>query len=111
MLTRDPLKLLAWRKRSKRLRPMSAKAQRFQAEFNLSKSVVAKRSGGFCEARTSACTGFGEHFHHRAGRVGPGVNLPGSVLHVCVSCHRYLHSHPLESYDRGWLVKRLRGAA
>lgn len=97
--------------RRSRLRRMSATAQKFAAQFEQAKVIVASRSQGFCEAQTSACSGFGQHFHHRAGRVGPGVNLPGMILHVCWRCHRYLHTHPLESYERGWLVRRLGRAA
>lgn len=103
-MRRSPLK------RKTRIRPISAKQQRFNAEFNLSRVAVAKRSGGFCEARTSACTRFAEHFHHVNGRVGPGVNLPGMILHVCFRCHDFIHGHPLESYKEGWMLKRLGSA-
>lgn len=106
-MNRDPEKARFWRLRSKRLRPMSTRQQRFNAEFERSKPTVRHRSGGFCEARTPACTGFASEFHHRAGRVGAGVNLPGMLLHVCGGCHRYAHAHPIESYERGWLLKRL----
>jgi len=106
-LRRDPEKARLWRQRSQRIKPMSAKAQRFQAQFNLSKAAVAKRSGGFCEARTPACAVYATHFHHKAGRVGPGVNLPGMILHACDACHRQIHASPEESYRQGWMVKRL----
>lgn len=96
-----------WRKRTRRIPAMSKRRQLFENEFNRAKTVVILRSGGFCEARTSACSGFAEHVHHRAGRVGRDVNTPEMLLHVCFRCHEYLHRHPLESYAQGWLVRRV----
>lgn len=100
-------KVNAWRQRSSGLSPMGRKAQRFAAEFEAAKPTVLLRSGGFCEARTPVCTGFGQHVHHKAGRVGKGVNKPEMLLHVCFACHSHIHGNPAESYEHGWMCKRL----
>jgi hypothetical protein len=71
------------------------------------RQVVYVRSGGVCEASTPVCTGMGVHVHHKAGRTGPNPHDPAGLLHVCSSCHVHIHANPTESYDHGWLVKRL----
>lgn len=49
--------------------------------------------------------------HHRRMRSHPfpGLHLPGNVIDVCGSgstgCHGYIHEHPAESYEMGWLVR------
>lgn len=73
-------------------------------------NAVRERSGGLCEAQTPWCKGVATQLHHIGGR-GPGKDAPDNLLHVCGgmdACHPgYIHSHPEESYRRGWMVKRL----
>lgn len=64
---------------------------------------VKFRSGGVCEAVTSVCTGKGEHLHHRKLRRSLD-NTAQNLLHVCFSCHRYIHDNPSTSYEKGWLL-------
>lgn len=88
---------------------MSEVTPRFKAEpdgWTMKAAVprVEKRSRGFCEAGTPACTGPGEVFHHRQGR---RTHDPDLILHCCDACHLYIHAHPAESYERGWMVRRV----
>ncbi len=53
-----------------------------------------------CELRLDGCWGTATDTHHRKLR----RHKDGSVLRLCVPCHRYIHDHPKESYERGWLV-------
>lgn len=62
----------------------------------------------WCEAKTEACTGRAEHRHHLQGRVGEGVDEREATLDVCAACHRWIHDHPKISYERGWLLRRVR---
>lgn len=49
--------------------------------------------------------------HHRRMRSHPfaGLHLPANVIDVCGSgstgCHGYIHEHPAEAYEKGWLVR------
>lgn len=60
----------------------------------------------WCEAGTQVCTGRAAHRHHRRMRSQGGGNEPSNLLAVCPSCHDYIHAHPSESYERGWLLRR-----
>ncbi len=56
-----------------------------------------------CEAQTSACTGRAVHVHHVLPRAHGGNDLT-PLLDVCEACHMWIHDHPAESYERGWLL-------
>lgn len=94
-------------RRKTAINKVSPRHRKFSAELKRAKSAVFFRSRGYCEARTPFCTGCAQHVHHIAGRVGPAANDPDNLLHLCGNCHRWIHSHPLESYDRGWLLHKL----
>ena len=66
--------------------------------------VVEARSKGWCEAETPDCIGGGEVFHHRMGR---RTHRPELLLHLCNPCHLWIHAHPQESMERGWMVSRV----
>jgi hypothetical protein len=69
---------------------------------------VRHRSGGDCEIRTPWHLGRATNFSHRQheGRGGKWAAYNG--LDACGSgttgCHGYLHAHPEESRENGWLV-------
>ena len=68
-------------------------------------SLVYQRSGGLCEALiTSRCTGRGEHKHHRKLRSRGGVDSTSCLVDVCHHCHDWIHAHPKDSTERGWMV-------
>jgi len=68
------------------------------------------RSSGWCEASTPACPS-GRHvahqFHHRLMRSHGGQHDADNLLHVCSPAHDYIHLHPAESYEAGWLLHRV----
>lgn len=73
-------------------------------------AVIMARSGGLCEAAIDGCTAEATERHHRANRGMGGTkrvdfNLPGSALHLCASCHRWITINPGTSYLNGWLVR------
>ena len=66
---------------------------------------VRRRSGGRCETHSRACTGEAHHFHHRKLRRHKDHSAV-NCLHVCTSCHRYIHDVMGEAaYLMGWLVR------
>lgn len=64
-----------------------------------------ERLATWCEAQTPACTGRAEHRHHRCMRSQSGGDERENTLDACHACHSYIHAHPAESYERGWLIK------
>jgi hypothetical protein len=69
------------------------------------REAVHDRSGGRCEARTEVCTGGGYFLHHKVMRSHGGSHSEGNLLDCCRSCHDYIHAHPTEAYERGWLIR------
>jgi 5-methylcytosine-specific restriction endonuclease McrA len=70
------------------------------------REAVVRRSSGRCEALTPVCTGRMEHAHHVVRRSQGGKDEPENLLACCAACHGYIHDHPAESFDRGWLRHR-----
>lgn len=52
------------------------------------------------------CGGEATEVHHKAGR---GLNLLNvdTWAAACSACHSYITTHPQESYDRGWSLRRI----
>ena len=70
------------------------------------RQIVSDRSRGICEAMCAhECARTAEHVHHRLMRSQGGSDEPDNLLHVCHVCHAYIHAHPTEAYERGWLVR------
>lgn len=82
-----------------------------KAVIDLRADVVASQFFGWCNAGTSACTGVAAHAHHRLPRAHGGKDTRENLLAVCAACHHYIHTHPAESYERGWLTRSGKAAA
>lgn len=67
------------------------------------KARVRRRSANRCEAHSSVCTGRAGHFHHRKLRRS-GDHSVENCLHVCTSCHDFMHLNRLLAYAMGWIV-------
>lgn len=72
---------------------------------------VATRSGGRCELvlphwRYGRCPRPASHMHHRLPRSQGGQHTAANLLHLCSDCHSYVHAHPAESYESGWLQRK-----
>jgi len=69
----------------------------------LLKRLVDER-GEECQARTTTCTGFAVDAHEVLQRSAQGSAVdPENILLICRPCHNYIHQHPGESFERGWL--------
>lgn len=67
--------------------------------------ALAERAGGRCEVHSPVCRGGLEIRHHKKRRSQGGEHDLGDLLFVCRPCHDYLHAHPAESYEKGWLIR------
>lgn len=66
--------------------------------------TVVGRAGGRCEVMIfPVCTGGAEHLHHR--KISGREHLVENLVHICRACHEWIHGHPAQSYEQGWLVK------
>lgn len=78
-----------------------------QAKWVAAKRLVNERDGGLCVRCGSEAT----DIHHRTprgmgGSSDPETNYsPANLVSLCRSCHDYVHAHPAESYDDGFLVR------
>jgi hypothetical protein len=84
-----------------------AKKREYDLELKAQEPALIKRAGGKCEANTTACgKGFRMyHRHHRLMRSHGGTNDLDNLMWVCDGCHTYIHNHPKESYEKGWLIR------
>ena len=58
-----------------------------------------------CCARLSKCSLFSSDIHHKKGR-GKYHNDPTTWLSVCRTCHDWIETHPTESIQLGYSIKR-----
>lgn len=63
------------------------------------------RSNGWCEVAVPGCAGRGTQAHHRLRRAQGGKGTLKNGLWVCRACHSFIHDHPAESFERGWLIR------
>lgn len=69
------------------------------------KREVRARSGGRCEVGAPVCVGRAVHVHHALMRSqGGNRHDPAKMIDACRPCHDYVHAHPSESFERGWLL-------
>lgn len=57
-----------------------------------------------CQLQLDGCNGRAAHKHHRQTRSQLGGDEKANLLHLCAQCHGWIHAHPAESYENGWLV-------
>ena len=69
--------------------------------------IVAERAQGMCEIMDpqTGCNGRAEHMHHRKLRSQGGEHTVENLVHICSTCHDYVHRHPAISHTMGWIVR------
>jgi len=90
------------------IRRRSKKESERLRRYDRARAIVMETAEGMCEAATPRCVGPAGQVHHRQGRDGDLVDDLDNLLAVCYACHDYIHSHPHESYERGWMIRRNR---
>lgn len=71
---------------------------------------LAARSGGWCEARLTGCTGRATDVAHRIARQAGGRPLGddarlSNVTHQCRACHRWCTDNPTAAYALGLALR------
>ena len=87
---------------------MSSQKQRraqWEAEKRAGYQAVDARSRGWCEAK--GCDRKATNHHHMAGRVGPGVNDPSVLLHLCGWCDDRITREPEWAKANGYSLDRV----
>lgn len=94
-LTRDPRKVLAWKRRRRSDSPQLRAFKR-------------AHRGHLCDGQVAAagCERLGAHAHHLRIRAQGGTDAHTNLAWLCAACHRWVHSHPLEAARLGLLVLR-----
>lgn len=77
------------------------------------RKTLAERSGGECEVRLPACLGRATDPHHRitrkdGGRHGESKERSdklSNLLHLCRSCHEWIHDCPANARNDGHLLR------
>lgn len=86
--------------------PHDNKRRKKRTEFAKARAEVAERSNGRCEAQIGGgCLGQGTQAHHKRRRSQGGKDTAENLLWVCLPCHGYIHAHPAESVEAGWLTR------
>lgn len=106
-MRRDPDKARAWRLRSRRLRPVSRKRRKWNAEYAKARARVQRRAHDLCEAKLDGCQVRGTQCHHRGGRVGQEANDDVNLLWLCSSCHHLITTHAVPVYELGLSTRRV----
>ena len=53
-----------------------------------------------------ACAREATDVHHMAGRLGYRLLDVATWMATCPECHRWIHEHPAEARELGWLKKK-----
>lgn len=67
----------------------------------VTRRIIFERDGGRCRI----CLRPAHHCHHVLPRSRGGKNDGSTpLLLLCLECHNYVHAHPKESKEKGWLI-------
>ena len=50
------------------------------------------------------CGNYATEIHHKNGRNGERLLDSDYFMAICRNCHRYIHEHPKEAREKGWLI-------
>lgn len=100
---RSPIKRKSAPKRTRKERGTARSSLDFTPD---ARAEIEYRSGGWCEAAcTPNCQRRATHAHHILRRSQGGQGTEANGLHVCANCHLYIHEHPGQSYEQGWMKR------
>ncbi len=92
-------------------RKLARDAEKREAERKYHEEVKPKilSENPKCERCHTAPSG---EVHHKKGRLGKEEGIPLLIYEpylvaLCSPCHRHIESNRKESYENGWLIKRL----
>ena len=83
-----------------------APRERGSALYRAARRSIQARSQGRCEARIEGiCTGIGVLAHHVRRRSQGGGDIAQNLLWLDDACHTWIHAHPAESVELGFLAR------
>lgn len=85
--------------------PMKRRATSDRAEADEFRRRVMQVD--YCQVGVPGCTLRSERAHHvlPRGMGGGSAHDRNLGLACCDFCHRWVHAHPAESYENGWLMR------
>ena len=87
--------------RKTRLSQSSATGKKIKEIYaQLRKVFLAKNPR--CWVREECCTVKATQVHHKAGR-GKNTNRVETFVAICHECHVWVHQHPNEAREKGWI--------
>lgn len=100
---KKPLKRTQWKRglTGARLSQVSETRKRYAYKYKEAR-LAYMQAHPVCEACGIANS---EQLHHKKGRGRNYINID-TFMAVCHTCHTYIHAHPAESYEKGWMIKR-----
>ena len=89
----------------------SPKRQKSTRDLATTRPLIDARSDGYCDRcgqPLPTLDNGSRHFelHHRQARTQGGGDGAENGLATHPTCHAWIHSHPIEAKDSGWIVPR-----
>lgn len=102
----EPLKRSTKPLKRTRIKPVSDKQRKSNAELAALKPALIERSGGYCEVRLSPhCTGVGTAGHHILKQSQTDDHDIDLIAWSCWPCNDYVEVHADEAEAAGMLIK------
>lgn len=80
------------------MRQVSLKRQQQNKEYKIIRDKFMQEN-----PRCERCGAPATENHHKNGRNGLRLLDVNYFMAVCRNCHRWIHEHPKESREKGWL--------
>jgi len=81
------------------MRKVSLKRQQQNKQYKIIRDKFMQEN-----PRCERCGAPATENHHKNGRNGLRLLDVTYFMAVCRSCHRWIHEHPKESREKGWLI-------
>jgi hypothetical protein len=83
---------------------MRPSGPRYNPDEVIARNIIRDRSDRICERCGGAPA---TDAHHRRNRSQGGKWEASNLMHLCRDCHAYITTNPTESYEQGWMVRRI----
>jgi hypothetical protein len=87
--------------RKTRISPVSSTAKEVKLLYSKLRKIFLTKNPK-CWVQEKGCTKEATQVHHKAGR-GRNTNKVDTFIATCHSCHTWIHAHPAEAREKGWL--------
>lgn len=87
--------------RKTKIKAVSTKRQRENQSYSVLRNMYLRQ-----HPKCERCGADATEIHHRSGRTRERLNDSTMFMSTCRQCHRYIHEHPQESYEKGWMIRK-----